>query len=37
MPFFVQRYGDKAVELMREVKKVYDPNNILNPNVMQGV
>jgi glycolate oxidase len=37
MPFFVQKYGDKAVKLMKEVKKVYDPNNILNPNVMQGV
>ncbi|MBA7715909.1 hypothetical protein ES703_124967 [subsurface metagenome] len=33
-PFFVKRYGEKAVQLVREVKKVFDPNNILNPNIL---
>jgi len=33
-PFFVQKYGDKAVELVKGVKKVFDPNNILNPNIL---
>jgi len=37
IPFFTQKYGGKAVQLVKDVKKVYDPNNILNPNVMEGL
>ena len=33
-PFFVKRYGEKAYQLVRGVKKVFDPNNILNPNIL---
>lgn len=33
-PFFVKRYGEKAFELVKGVKKVFDPNNILNPNML---
>jgi glycolate oxidase len=34
LPFFLEQYGEKAVELVKAVKKVFDPNNILNPNVL---
>jgi glycolate dehydrogenase FAD-linked subunit len=33
-PFFIKRYGEKAYQLVRSVKKVFDPNNILNPNIL---
>jgi glycolate oxidase len=33
-PFYIKRYGKKAFQLVRGVKKVFDPNNILNPNVL---
>jgi len=33
-PFFIKRYGEKAYQLVRGVKKVFDPNNILNPNIL---
>ena len=33
-PFFVKRYGEKALQLVKAVKKVFDPNNILNPNIL---
>ena len=33
-PFFTKRYGDKAFQLVKAVKKVFDPNNILNPNIL---
>lgn len=33
-PFFVKRYGEKAFQLVKTVKKIFDPNNILNPNVL---
>ena len=33
-PFFLKRYGEKAYQLVRGVKKVFDPNNILNPNIL---
>jgi FAD/FMN-containing dehydrogenase len=35
-PFFVSRYGEKAYELVKGMKKVFDPNNILNPGVLEG-
>ncbi|MGD0916110.1 MAG: FAD-binding oxidoreductase [Thermodesulfobacteriota bacterium] len=34
-PFYIKRYGEKAFQLVREVKKVFDPNNILNPDVLR--
>jgi len=33
-PFFVKRYGEKAYQLVRGVKGLFDPNNILNPNIL---
>ncbi len=33
-PFFVKRYGEKAFQLVRGMKKLFDPNNILNPNIL---
>lgn len=35
-PFFVSRYGEKAYELVKAMKGVFDPNNILNPGVLEG-
>jgi len=35
-PFFVSRYGEKAYKLIKGVKRVFDPNNILNPGVLEG-
>ena len=35
-PFFIQRYGKNSYELVRSLKKVFDPNNILNPGVLEG-
>ncbi|MFQ6075006.1 MAG: FAD-binding oxidoreductase [Candidatus Bathyarchaeia archaeon] len=29
--FFLKKYGDKAYELLLELKRVFDPNDILNP------
>lgn len=34
--FFVNRYGKKSYELIRDLKKVFDPNNILNTGVLEG-
>ena len=33
-PFYLKRYGEKNYQLVKEVKKVFDPNNILNPGVL---
>jgi glycolate oxidase len=33
--FFKRRYGDKAYQLIKETKKVFDPNNILNRGVLE--
>lgn len=33
-PFFTRRYGSKALQLVRGMKKVFDPDNILNPDVL---
>jgi len=30
-------FSEKALDLQREIKKVFDPNNILNPGKMFGV
>jgi len=33
-PFYRKRYGEKAFQLVRGMKKLFDPNNILNPHVL---
>lgn len=33
-PFVRKEWGDDAYELMREVKQLFDPDNILNPGVI---
>lgn len=35
--FFRQRYGEKGYDLVRQVKKVFDPNNILCRGVLEGL
>ena len=35
-PFFIQRYGQSSYELVKKMKEVFDPNNILNPGVLEG-
>ena len=30
--FMAEHLGDTQIELMREIKKVFDPNYILNPD-----
>jgi len=36
-PFYLKRYGEKAFQLVKEIKKVFDPNGILNPDVFRGI
>ncbi len=33
-PFVKHEWGEKAYEIMKEVKTLFDPNNILNPGVI---
>ena len=33
-PFVRKEWGDKAYEIMREVKRIFDPEGILNPGVI---
>ncbi len=33
--FYKKRYGEHAYQLVKNVKKVFDPNNILNPDVFR--
>lgn len=33
-PFVVKEWGEKAFEVMKEVKQLFDPQNILNPGVI---
>jgi len=35
-PFFVKRYGETAYELVKKMKTAFDPNNILNPGILEG-
>ena len=30
-PYLVKQVGDRQIELMKNIKKVFDPKNILNP------
>ncbi len=34
--FWVQRYGQVSYELVKKMKAVFDPNNILNPGILEG-
>jgi len=34
IPFYLKRYGPKSFEIVRGMKKVVDPNNIINPDVL---
>lgn len=34
--FFQKRYGEKAYDLVKEIKKVFDPNDILSRGVLKG-
>ena len=33
-PFVKYEWGEKAYEMMKEIKKIFDPENILNPGVI---
>ena len=33
-PFVVKEWGEKAYEIMKEVKQLFDPKNLLNPGVI---
>jgi glycolate oxidase len=34
--FFVRRYGETSYDMVRGLKRTFDPNNILNPGVLEG-
>jgi glycolate oxidase len=34
--FFIMRYGETSYELVKKIKATFDPNNILNPGVLEG-
>lgn len=34
--FFVKRYGERSYEIVKGLKKMMDPNNILNPGILEG-
>jgi len=34
--FFIQRYGEAAYNFVKAVKNAVDPNNILNPGILEG-
>lgn len=34
--FFIMRYGQTSYDLMKKIKATFDPNNILNPGVLEG-
>ena len=34
--FFIMRYGQASYDLMKKIKAAFDPNNILNPGVLEG-
>jgi glycolate oxidase len=36
-PFFIQRYGRESYELVKKIKKAFDPNNILNRGILEEV
>ncbi|MBW2040306.1 MAG: FAD-binding oxidoreductase [Deltaproteobacteria bacterium] len=34
--FFIKRYGERGYEIVKGLKKMIDPNNILNPGILEG-
>ena len=36
IPFFKEKYGDEAYDILVKLKKVLDPNDILNPGNLEG-
>jgi len=36
-PYLRMEYGEDVVELMRKIKSIFDPNNILNPGKMYSI
>jgi glycolate oxidase len=34
--FFIKRYGEASYEIVKGLKKTMDPNNILNPGILEG-
>jgi len=34
--FFVKRYGENSHKLVKGLKNAFDPNNILNPGILEG-
>ncbi len=34
--FFIRRYGKVGYEFVKSIKKTVDPNNILNPGILEG-
>ena len=34
--FFAQRYGSQGIGIIKNMKKMFDPNNILNPGGTLG-
>ncbi|TFG27005.1 MAG: FAD-binding oxidoreductase [Promethearchaeota archaeon] len=36
-PYLPMEYGEDVVELMRKIKSIFDPNNILNPGKMYSI
>jgi FAD/FMN-containing dehydrogenase len=37
VPFFREKYGEKTYHLLKSMKRVFDPNNILNPGNIDGI
>jgi FAD/FMN-containing dehydrogenase len=35
-PFLEEQFGGEIVELFKETKNIFDPNNIFNPNKKVG-
>jgi glycolate oxidase len=36
-PFYLKRYGEQNYKLVIEMKKLFDPNNILNPGILMDL
>jgi glycolate oxidase len=34
--FFIKRYGKESYEVIKSIKNAMDPNNILNPGILEG-
>jgi glycolate oxidase len=34
--FFIKRYGQESYDLVKKMKNLLDPNNILNPGILEG-